>query len=446
MFLIKQKKHLWTQFRMDTVIKVENLSKQYRLGIVGASTFKEDTQRWWAKLRGKEDPFLQLGGENDRTIQDNSKFVWSLKDINFDVQQGDVLGVIGRNGAGKSTLLKILSKVTAPTTGSVKVKGRISSLLEVGTGFHPELTGRENIYLNGSILGMRKHEISRKLDEIIAFAGVEKYIDTPVKRYSSGMYVRLAFAVAAHLESEVLIVDEVLAVGDSEFQKKCLGKMGDISKSDGRTIIFVSHNMSAVTELCNKGLLLENGRVKYFDNSRYVIDQYLLNPFQIKSEVDLINDTNLRRGNGEARFIDICINNNNPIIDPTKDLFIEFKIRLNKFIDKLGFGFFVYGHNNDYVAACPIFSIDENLVDIGDVYIYKLEIKANTFRTGIFPLCICIVRIDDNPLETYNFDVLDGLYYLNFVSHKSFKELGYDSITPFSYMNLNIKVDKLIKN
>ena len=246
---------------MGVVIKVDNLSKQYRLGTVGASTFKEDTQRWWAKMRGKVDPFLEVGNENDRTIQDDAKFVWSLKDINFEVQQGDVLGVIGRNGAGKSTLLKILSKVTAPTTGSVKVKGRIASLLEVGTGFHPELTGRENIYLNGAILGMRKHEITRKLDEIIAFAGVEKYVDTPVKRYSSGMYVRLAFAVAAHLESEILIVDEVLAVGDAEFQQKCLGKMGDIAKSDGRTILFVSHNMPSISTLCNRAILLKNGKI-----------------------------------------------------------------------------------------------------------------------------------------------------------------------------------------
>ena len=246
---------------MSTVIKVENLSKQYRLGLVGSGTFKEDTKKWWAKFRGKENPYASLGEENNRSVKGGSDYVWSLKDINFEVQQGDVLGVIGKNGAGKSTLLKILSKVTAPTTGSIKAKGRIASLLEVGTGFHPELTGRENIYLNGAILGMRKHEITRKLEEIIVFAGVERYIDTPVKRYSSGMYVRLAFAVAAHLESEILIIDEVLAVGDAEFQKKCLGKMGDISKSDGRTILFVSHNMPSMSTLCNRSILLENGKV-----------------------------------------------------------------------------------------------------------------------------------------------------------------------------------------
>ena len=259
---------------MDTVIKVENLAKQYRLGVVGAKTFKEDTKRWWAKMLGKEDPFLSLGSLNDRTIKNDSNFVWSLQDISFDVSQGDVLGVIGRNGAGKSTLLKILSRVTAPTKGEIKVKGRISSLLEVGTGFHPELTGRENIYLNGAILGMRKSEIKSKMDEIVSFAGVEKYIDTPVKRYSSGMYVRLAFAVAAHLENEILIIDEVLAVGDSEFQDRCLGKIKDVS-NHGRTVVFVSHNMSSVKELCKKGLLLDNGRLSYYGNVDDALSKYL---------------------------------------------------------------------------------------------------------------------------------------------------------------------------
>ncbi|GMV78094.1 MAG: ABC transporter ATP-binding protein [Chitinophagaceae bacterium] len=246
----------------NTVIKVENLSKQYRLGEVGTGTISHDLNRWWAKVRGKEDPFLKIGETNDRTSKGSSDYVWALKDINFDIQQGDAVGIIGRNGAGKSTLLKILSKTTTPNTGSIKIKGRIASLLEVGTGFHPEMTGRENIFLNGAILGMRKKEIARKFDEIVDFAGVERYIDTPVKRYSSGMYVRLAFAVAAHLESEILIVDEVLAVGDAEFQKKCLGKMGEVSKGEGRTVLFVSHNMDAVKTLCKSGILLSNGKIE----------------------------------------------------------------------------------------------------------------------------------------------------------------------------------------
>ena len=248
------------------VIKVENLSKAYQLGQIGTGTISRDIDRFVkTKILGKEDPFLKIGQINDRSSKGTSDIVWSLKDINFEVNQGDAIGIIGKNGAGKSTLLKLLSRVTSPTTGNIKVKGRIASLLEVGTGFHPELSGRENIYLNGAILGMRKKEITQKLDEIIDFSGVERYIDTPVKRYSSGMYVRLAFAVAAHLESEILIVDEVLAVGDAEFQKKCLGKMGDISKTDGRTILFVSHNMAAVQNLCSKSFVLEKGKIFQID-------------------------------------------------------------------------------------------------------------------------------------------------------------------------------------
>ena len=242
-------------------LKAENISKQYRLGQVGTGTLSHDLNRFWAQIRGKEDPYLKIGEANDRSSKGSSEYVWSLRDINFEIEQGDAVGIIGRNGAGKSTLLKLLSKVTKPTTGKIYTNGRIASLLEVGTGFHPEMTGRENIYLNGAILGMTRKEISRKFDEIVDFSGVERYIDTPVKRYSSGMYVRLAFAVAAHLESEILIVDEVLAVGDAEFQKKCLGKMGDVSKGEGRTVLFVSHNMSSISKLCNTGILLKKGEL-----------------------------------------------------------------------------------------------------------------------------------------------------------------------------------------
>lgn len=244
-------------------LKAENISKQYRLGQVGTGTLSHDLNRFWHKARGKEDPYLKIGDTNDRSTKGDSDYVWSLRDINFEIEEGDAVGIIGRNGAGKSTLLKLLSKVTKPTTGKIYTNGRIASLLEVGTGFHPEMTGRENIFLNGAILGMTKKEIIRKFDEIVDFSGVERYIDTPVKRYSSGMYVRLAFAVAAHLESEILIVDEVLAVGDAEFQKKCLGKMNDVTKGDGRTILFVSHNLSAIRELCTKGLLLDQGKMLF---------------------------------------------------------------------------------------------------------------------------------------------------------------------------------------
>ena len=262
---------------MSTVIKVENISKQYRLGDVGTGALAHDVNKWWHRIRGKENPYLKIGETNNRAVKAGSEYVWALKDINFEVKQGEVLGIIGRNGAGKSTLLKILSKTTTPTTGSIKIKGRIASLLEVGTGFHPELSGRDNIFLNGAILGMTKREIKSKFDEIVDFAGVERYIDTPVKRYSSGMYVRLAFGVAAHLEPEILIVDEVLAVGDAQFQKKCLGKMEDVSKNEGRTVLFVSHNMAAINDLCNKSIFLSNGKVEYQGSIEKTISLYLSN-------------------------------------------------------------------------------------------------------------------------------------------------------------------------
>ncbi len=268
---------------MAKVIKVDNLSKAYQLGDFGTGTISRDLERAWARIRGKEDPYLRIGEVNNQSVKGVSDIVWSLKDINFEIEQGDAVGIIGRNGAGKSTLLKILSRVTSPTTGSVKIKGRIASLLEVGTGFHPELSGKENIYLNGAILGMRKAEITRKFAEIVDFAGVDRYIDTPVKRYSSGMYVRLAFAVAAHLESEILIVDEVLAVGDAEFQKKCLGKMGDVSKGEGRTILFVSHNMESVKQLCRSGILLQNGQMSATGTAAEIVSKYITSSFSKKN-------------------------------------------------------------------------------------------------------------------------------------------------------------------
>jgi lipopolysaccharide transport system ATP-binding protein len=258
----------------NIAIKAENISKAYQLGEFSTGTLSRDIERAWARMRGKEDPFLIIGETNDRTKKSESDIVWSLKDINFEIEKGDAVGIIGRNGAGKSTLLKILSRVTSPTTGEITGIGRIASLLEVGTGFHPELTGRENIFLNGAILGMRKAEIKRQFDQIVDFSGVERYIDTPVKRYSSGMYVRLAFAVAAHLESEILIVDEVLAVGDAEFQKKCLGKMGEVSKGEGKTVLFVSHNMGSILQLCNNCLLLNHGKVKSIGSPGSIIQQY----------------------------------------------------------------------------------------------------------------------------------------------------------------------------
>jgi len=269
----------------DIVIEFNNVSKQYILGSIGTGMLSHDLNRWWASIRGKEDPYLEIGETNDRTQKSDSRFVWALRDINFKVEQGDVVGIVGKNGAGKSTLLKILSRVTTPTTGNIKIKGRIASLLEVGTGFHPELTGRENIFMNGSIMGMTKPEINRKLDEIVDFAGVAKYLDTPVKRYSSGMIVRLGFAIAAHLEPEILVVDEVLAVGDAEFQKKAIGKMQDVSKGEGRTVLFVSHNMAAVRSLCTRGVMLKNGMIDFIGNIPDTLNHYL------KNEEDVHNST-----------------------------------------------------------------------------------------------------------------------------------------------------------
>ena len=259
-----------------TAIEFENISKQYRLGLVSTGTLSHDLNRFWqTKVLHRDDPYLKVGETNDRAHKGNSDYVWALKDINFKVEQGDVVGIIGRNGAGKSTLLKLLSRVTAPTTGIIRAKGRIASLLEVGTGFHPEMTGRENIYMNGAIMGMSRSEITRKLDEIVDFSGCERYLDTPVKRYSSGMTVRLGFAIAAHLEPEILVVDEVLAVGDAEFQKKAIGKMQDVSRGEGRTVLFVSHNMGAVKSLCKKGLLLENGKIKDQGDADTIVANYI---------------------------------------------------------------------------------------------------------------------------------------------------------------------------
>ena len=291
---------------MQPVIRFENVGKLYRLGTVGTGTLSHDLRRWWiTSVMRKEDPYLKIGETNDRSTKGSSDYVYALKDINFEVQEGDVLGIIGKNGAGKSTLLKLLSRVTAPTTGKIYTKGRIASLLEVGTGFHPELTGRENIYMNGCILGMKRWEIDKKLDEIVDFSGCERYIDTPVKRYSSGMMVRLGFAVAAHLDPEILVVDEVLAVGDAEFQKKAIGKMQDVSKGGGRTVLFVSHNMSAVRKLCHTGLVLENGCIVYSDTSDKCVGYYLNN--QISNNIPICDRLD-REGNGAIRITNIKIN------------------------------------------------------------------------------------------------------------------------------------------
>lgn len=295
---------------MSTAIEFNNISKQYRLGLVSTKTLSHDLNRWWqTAILHKEDPYLKIGSVNDRSKAADSEYVWALKDIDFKVEQGDVVGIIGKNGAGKSTLLKLLSRVTGPTTGTIKAKGRIGSLLEVGTGFHSEMTGRENIYLNGAILGMTKAEITRKLDEIVDFSGCERYIDTPVKRYSSGMMVRLGFAVAAHLDPEILVVDEVLAVGDAEFQKKAIGKMQDVSRGEGRTVLFVSHNMGSIRQLCYHGVLLENGSVKYMGDVNETVARYLTSNVG-NAEEKIINRRD-KVGNKKVEVINVCFKHSN---------------------------------------------------------------------------------------------------------------------------------------
>lgn len=351
----------------DIAIKVENLGKLYRLGEIGTGTLSNDLSRAWARFRGKEDPFAKIGETNDRTTKGTSDFVWSLKDVNFEVKQGEVLGIIGRNGAGKSTLLKILSKVTAPTTGSIKVRGRIASLLEVGTGFHPELTGRENIFLNGAILGMSKVEIRSKFDEIVDFSGIERYIDTPVKRYSSGMYVRLAFAVAAFLEPEILIIDEVLAVGDAEFQKKCLGRMKDVSVNDGRTVLFVSHHLPSIRNLCEKGLLMDRGRIELFDSIGPVLEKYQ-NPSNSKAD-----------GNREELPANLPIYFTKWFLRKTPDatldnysayskdsVVFQIEIQCEQDIDKVEFGFILRDNDNNIIVGI-------NSRDNGKDYISFIE-------------------------------------------------------------------------
>jgi lipopolysaccharide transport system ATP-binding protein len=369
----------------DVILKVENVSKQYRLGLIGTGTLSHDLNRWWHKIRGKEDPFLKIGETNDRSTSGDSKYVWALKDINFEVERGEVLGIIGKNGAGKSTLLKILSQVTGPTTGFIKSKGRIASLLEVGTGFHPEMTGKENIFLNGAILGMTKKEISSKLDEIITFSGCERYIDTPVKRYSSGMKVRLAFAVAAHLEPDILVVDEVLAVGDAEFQKKAIGKMQDISKGHGRTVLFVSHNMMSVKSICTKAMILEQGRITNYGNVNEMVDNYLMNASNETASLNIVNE---KADQIDVKSISIKDNGINGSFDIDKDL--EFEIKLESHIDYEMINinlFFNLSDGTNVFATCS----EAGPLKKG-AYIFKCTVPKDTLNNLIYSIDLMVVK------------------------------------------------------
>ena len=313
-------------------IEFENISKLYRLGRVGTGTLFGDLNRWWqVDVLHHTDPFLKIGQTNERTCKAKSDFVWALRDINLNVEQGDIVGIIGKNGAGKSTLLKLLSKITAPTTGEIRTRGRIGTLLEVGTGFHPEQTGRENIYMNGALLGMTKGEITSKLDEIVAFSGCEMYIDTPVKRYSSGMKVRLGFAVAAHLNPEILVVDEVLAVGDAEFQKKAIGKMKDVSREHGRTVLFVSHNMAAVKNLCNNGIVLKNGMIDYTGTADACVDWYLKDKTQAAQMATVItNDYRNGDTTRELELLEVKLLNELPELATNEPIQLLIKLHRNE--------------------------------------------------------------------------------------------------------------------
>ena len=385
---------------MSVAIKVENLSKQYRLGSVGTGSMAHDLNRTWHRLRGKEDPYLKIGDTNDRAVKSSSDYVWALQDINFDVKHGEVLGIIGRNGAGKSTLLKILSRTTSPTTGSVKIKGRVASLLEVGTGFHPELSGRENIFLNGAILGMNKKEIKNKFDEMVDFAGVEKYIDTPVKRYSTGMYVRLAFAVAAHLEPEILIVDEVLAVGDAEFQKKALGKMKEVSNQQGRTVLFVSHNMTAVKNLCSNALILQNGSIIETGKTVNLVNKYL--SLSMDSEMEIHYEETSAPGNEKVRVKSMRIvpylSHENIPITVNTPLDIEFEFWNYQDIVPINLSMHVYTNTEECVFNVGTAS---KYLSTG---LHKgiCKIPPNLLNDGVFNITMMIVGDASYPI--YNFD------------------------------------------
>lgn len=397
----------------DVAIKIENISKLYQLGTVSTQTLYGDLHRWWARMRGKDDPYQKVGTSNSLNTKD-SEFVWALRDINLEIKHGDIVGIIGRNGAGKSTLLKILSRVTAPTTGQITVNGRIASLLEVGTGFHPELTGRENVFLNGAIMGMTKTEIKRKFDEIVEFSGVEKYIDTPVKRYSSGMYVRLAFAVAAHLDPEILIVDEVLAVGDTIFQKKCIDKMTDISK-DGRTILFVSHNISALKALCKTAVLLKNGSIEVpLNNINTVIDYYTSDNELKIIDQSSINLNSIKRNHTNSIVFDSLSFDNFPFKFGEK---IVFNIKLKSIVKRKYVNLELGIAISDNYQSCIIHlgnRFVKKFFDHSDdtiTYVFETEnnLKPDTYLLTLF------LRSEDTILDwiqnAVQFQILDGNPY-----------------------------------
>ena len=402
---------------MSFVLKIENVSKMYRLGVINSTTLSDDIKRLWYKFKGKEDPFLKIGQENTRSEYALEDYVWALNNINLKIKQGEIVGIIGRNGAGKSTLLKLLSKVTKPTKGRIISRGKTSSLLEVGTGFHNELTGRENIFLNGAILGMTKLEITSKIDDIIEFSGCERYIDTPVKRYSSGMFVRLAFAVAAHLEPDILIVDEVLAVGDAEFQKKAIGKMQEISKKGGRTVLFVSHNMTSIKALCNRAVLLENGKLIKDGSPNSIIRYYLNNSTKISHEKSWLTEERPRNSNFE--LLRVWLSNVNKKVVNNINIDMDFKVNIDfnviKDFSKVGLNVILHDENQNIIST----SINNHekffyctKMKIGN-YTSSCKIPSLLFNSGIYFVSIYIFgeNFSDTKMIEYilKFELEEGI-------------------------------------
>lgn len=387
---------------MSTVIEFNNVSKEYRLGLVSTQTLSHDLNRWWKMhILGKEDPYLKVGSVNDRSKAADSDFVWALKDINFKIEQGDVVGIIGKNGAGKSTMLKLLSRVTGPTTGTIRTKGRIGALLEVGTGFHSEMTGRENIYMNGAILGMTKKEISHKLDEIVDFSGCERYIDTPVKRYSSGMIVRLGFAVAAFLEPEILVVDEVLAVGDAEFQQKAIGKMQDVSSGEGRTVLFVSHNMESIRTLCHHGILLDKGSIAYTGDIESVVEKYLASAIaDLTDYTEITKSHQLPYLTRKLEYLSVKMDNDVKNVSTEEPLRFTARFKRNDSrVTKCNFGVVIKDDMGRGVGAAYSEAVELNLNDeVGEV---NIEIKNHQLAKGKYSLNfnICQFGYDSNDID-----------------------------------------------
>lgn len=427
--------------KKDIILKAENVSKQYRLGQVGTGTLSHDLNRWWHQVRGKENPYLKIGDSNDRSTKGNSDYVWALQDINFEVERGDVLGIIGKNGAGKSTLLKILSKVTAPTIGTIKSRGRIASLLEVGTGFNGEMTGRENIFLNGAILGMTKKEIASKIHEIIEFSGCERYIDTPVKRYSSGMTVRLAFAVAAFLEPEILVIDEVLAVGDAEFQKKAIGKMQDISKGQGRTVLFVSHNMAAVKSLCTRGIVLEHGKVVFEGDQNESVEFYLKRA-ESRSEINLIDrEDRLGSGKLKVKTVELLNHNLQELNEVISGETLIIKITFVKYHDidykKMKVAINFQDENESFILSFINDEMNHSFENLENQNFFYLKIPNLYLRSATYSLRIMLSEVDthsnnfiDVIENVIDIDVLPGDIWKTGITNRR----GHSAIIPGEFV------------